>query len=1206
MNTPAHSRMNLNRLFGDFNRWSLTRTFHDLFCSSDYYSEQSMELPFTEEHVRSVFREGVFEFRSYEKIPFFVVELKERHRIQALTGKKYQFSVARSVLRHTGYDAGLFLFFNPSEAAFRISYVFSVYADNRRTFSHYRRHSFYVARHIPNRTFLQQFSGCSFASADDIRRAFSLEPVTKEFYQQLEKWYYQALQQVRFPAIGDPSPTQKNVWLIRFITRMLFIWFLKVKGVVPEKLFDENYVRIILKDKLDPESSSYYLAILQNLFFATLNTAPENRKFRKDPTTGKFNEHYMKHHVFRHHALVEHPDIFSDLFGSIPFLNGGIFECLDYVKEEPDGSGKEIRMDGFSDVKSKQPHFPNRLLFGNNPEGPGLISLLNTFHFTIDENSPVDEDVALDPELLGHVFENLLATFNPETAQNARKLSGSFYTPRQVVDFMCRRALAHYLHTGIAGLTIQTALHLTSDADTLPEGITETQKMQVVQALLKCRVLDPACGSGAFPMGMLQRMVWILRKTDPDCKLLNREKEIHLRSVIKDFDKHADFINKVIQKTDDYKRKIHLIENCIFGTDIQPIAIQISKLRFFISLLAEEEVNPDAPNMGLRPLPNLDVKFLVANSLIALKNMSANLMQEQINKLRELMHEFFEARSYEEKNRIRRKFEALKKEMLDLMYGFNQAEVARQVEEFHPFYTDRVHNWFDPFLMFGINNGFDIVIGNPPYISTKGVDDQMKKILIKNYGFADDTYNHFYFKSMELLKNNGILAFITSKTFWTIQTKRNLRNLLLNNKILVIFDTANPFQLAMIDTCIMIVQKQTPDEEHLITFLDGKKNLTEPDKYTVAQHIFSTAPNRVIFIPTPFNLKIYEKLGKTVSDLLTKWWDKISTSKNIEKNKNELEEYRKSLKPGDITLLGLITEGGQGLATANNGKYIGVLEGTKWSTKIRKERPEKLLLAKDFCRKQNINSIQEARAFLEKLCEKEIRQLFEDIKQQYGRDIFGQGWLYRIVGREEIADVETLTDDEKLNGIEGPRTFVPYDKGDKDGNRWYAPTPYYMDWSRENVKFLKENSGKKGEGMPVIRNPQFYFREGFCWTDVNSTYLKSRVKENGVYDVLTMSLFTCTKIPDFYFVCLINSKFISEYVGDFVNSTSHFQINDARQLPIIIPTSDQIKQFENIFKQAYEIQKEKFNGKISKNEAEKILEVIQKKLDTMVEKMYMG
>ena len=118
--------------------------------------------------------------------------------------------------------------------------------------------------------------------------------------------------------------------------------------------------------------------------------------------------------------------------------------------------------------------------------------------------------------------------------------------------------------------------------------------------------------------------------------------------------------------------------------------------------------------------------------------------------------------------------------------------------------------------------------------------------------------------------------------------------------------------------------------------------------------------------------------------------------------------------------------------------------------------------------------------------------------------------------------------------------------------------------SINSVQFLKTNSGKKGEGMPVVRNPQFYFREGFCWIDVNSTYLKARIKANGVFDVLSMSLFTMTELPDLYYVSLIHSVFISLYVDNFINNTSHFQINDARQLPIIIPSPHELENFREI------------------------------------------
>ena len=118
------------------------------------------------------------------------------------------------------------------------------------------------------------------------------------------------------------------------------------------------------------------------------------------------------------------------------------------------------------------------------------------------------------------------------------------------------------------------------------------------------------------------------------------------------------------------------------------------------------------------------------------------------------------------------------------------------------------------------------------------------------------------------------------------------------------------------------------------------------------------------------------------------------------------------------------------------------------------------------------------------------------------------------------------------------------------------------------VRFLKTNSGKKGQGMPVVRNPQFYFREGFCWIDVNSTYLKARLKGVGVFDVLSMSLFTQTQIADSYFVAIINSELISLYVDNFINNTSHFQINDARQLPIVIPSDEALSKLVGIVNDA--------------------------------------
>jgi methylase of polypeptide subunit release factors len=507
-----------------------------------------------------------------------------------------------------------------------------------------------------------------------------------------------------------------------------------------------------------------------------------------------------------------------------------------------------------------------------------------------------------------------------------------------------------------------------------------------------------------------------------------------------------------------------------------------------------------------------------------------------------------------------------------------------------------------------VKGRFDVVIGNPPYVSTKGVDEGFKKVLKKFYGFSDDLYNHFYFKGIEILRENGILAFISSKTFWTIQTKKNLRELILDNKLLQLVDTANPFESAMVDTCITIVQK-TKAKDYEILFIDARDGLDKKKVYKVKDEVYKSVANNVFFVPSEFNLKIYEKLGKKVKELLDRWWDKISSSKNIEKYKKELEAYRSSLKAGDITLLGLITEGGVGIQTGNNGKYIGVLEGTKWAEKVRKERPEKLW---NFIKTQkpkelsHLKSKKDVEDYLNSLSEKEIRKLFDDLKEKYGRDIFGQGWLYRIVSQDEIADVDSLSDDEKLNGIDGDKTYVPYDKGDKEGNRWWAPTPYYIDWSRENIRFLKENSGKKGEGMPVVRNPQFYFKEGFCWNNVTGTKIICRIKEKSVHSTEAMTFISLIPkmVSDKYLICLMNSSFFGLYKNTFLNITVHLTTGDAKEFPIIIPTPEQLKEFELIFDRAKGVQEEKFSGKISEKEAEERLEEIQKELDEKVLKLY--
>jgi hypothetical protein len=1143
-----------------------------------------------------------------------------------------------------------------------------------------RRYTFVLGKNHPARTANERFTQLKIkrnaVTLANVMEAFSVETLTKEFYRELFDWYQWALSDeigVTYPndtaTKADDRIIQEH--LIRLITRLMFVWFIKQKKLIPDALFDVVQLKNILAG-FDPASSvagNYYNAILQNLFFATLNRPVNERTFSTDKNFQEKNEHYHIKTLFRDATPQSwfqcSPEQTIDLFRPVPFLNGGLFECLD--KEKGD---KVFYYDGFSRVEGRQKRafVPNALFFDNDR---GLIPILNRYNFTVEENTPTDVDIALDPELLGKVFENLLGAYNPETKETARKQSGSFYTPREIVNYMVDESLKAYCLNADTTAAIDRndyrafveAVFANDSDPSLPSSPHRDRYAQIIyDRLLKIKILDPACGSGAFPMGILNKMIDVLKRLDPNINI--------------------------------YETKLSVIANCIHGVDIQTIAIQISKLRFFISLICEQVPNDDPDkNYGILPLPNLESKFIAANTLISLdksKKEQLNLQDEKLwemkNELRDIRNnKNFHASSGQEKIRYRQedrdlcekiknylmenavkpnsekinqnrqlitkyeqeignlpeiwvddsqkviqpslfgeskpkalfqkdinkgkrdkiieRIELLKKEIAkeekkSQLTGL-EAEIKKMVE-WDPYDQNEPWPFFDPEWMFGVADGFDVVIGNPPYVSTKGVNKEAKLLLEIEYGFADDTYTHFFFNGIKNLSVKGILTYITPKTFWTTQTKKALRNLLLSKQLLYIFDTANPFESAMVDTCITSVSNKKPEENRL-KFLDGSKDLSNPIQYSVEQNIYLNTQNFVIFKPTNENMEIQRLYGKKVKELYDRWWDKISTSKNIEKNKAELEAYRKSLKPGDVALLGCLTEGGQGLATANNGKYIAVRKSTKWAKNILESRPQKLAEAVKahkihIVEMTNYNSSTD---FLNSLREQQIATLFDDLKEKYGRDIFGQGYIYRLIDDSEIADVDTLTEDEKKNGIaETKKYYVPYDKGDKDGNRWYLETPFAIAWTQKNVGFLKADSRARYQGYT------FYFKEGFCWTDVNSTFLKARLKKSGVFDVLSMSLFTQVSIPDWYFVCLINSRIISFYVDNFINNTSHFQINDARQLPIIIPTTRQLKEVEAMFNSAVEIKERQFSNQISINESDNQLSEIQDKLDKMVNELY--
>ncbi|NMB50617.1 MAG: N-6 DNA methylase [Bacteroidales bacterium] len=727
MNEKKETIAILEKIINDFSTDNLVRLFRNKTTKFRMLESPAPENPlFTDGLLLGEFECGnsdicIYTFKTHQP-------LTER------SGKKAQYDLAKKILKENIRYAGGFFIFYDEQGNFRFSLVYDIpLSSGRREWSNFKRYTYYVSKEQTNKTFIQQMSEADFSSLDSIIEAFSVEKVTREFYNEIANWYFWALEKVKFPDDAEQQPNGRNIALIRFITRIIFVWFMKEKKLINPKLFDYEQIKNILKNT-DDEESTYYKAILQNLFFATLNTPIPERKFRKEGEFQGKNGDYMNHGYFRYHNLFCHPEEDIDiLFNEIPFLNGGLFECLDKRKDDPSNdTGKEIRMDGFSDKEKNQPIFPNELFFSKEKNVDltkyygnakykktpvqGLIPILNTYNFTVDENTPIDEEVALDPELLGKVFENLLASYNPETATTARKATGSYYTPREIVDYMVTESLKHYFKTNIENTflteNLDEKLNSLFSYGEEDNPFDERETDYLIGIVNQMKIIDPAVGSGAFPIGVLNKLVFLLSKLDPHNK---KWKQHQIRAL--DYITDPTLKNELCEKIEnsfkrnelDYGRKLYLIQNCIYGVDIQPIAIHIAKLRFFISLLVDEKVNSNIEdNFGIEPLPNLETKLVAANSLIGLhKPQQLFFKDDKIiqteKELSQLRKQHFTANNEKKKKEIEKRDRELRNQLKALLEesGFS-SNYTEKIASWDPYDTNRSADWFDPEWMFGI------------------------------------------------------------------------------------------------------------------------------------------------------------------------------------------------------------------------------------------------------------------------------------------------------------------------------------------------------------------------------------------------------------------------------------------------------------------------------------------------------------------------
>ena len=805
------------------------------------------------------------------------------------------------------------------------------------------------------------------------------EELNRQFYKDLFTWFKRAVTTASFPT-DEANTLKPEEHVIRLITRLLFVWFIKEKGLIADDLFNETRIADLLEG-YDPDAGdSYYRAVLQNLFFATLNTEIDKRGFSKQT-----HDTHRDFSRYRYKAEMRDPEKLLKLFRRTPFINGGLFDCLDTEAATRDGGW---RIDCFTDNPRSRSGYsiPNRLFFSWDKDNPGLITLFDKYKFTVEENTPAEQEVALDPELLGKVFENLLAAYNPETRDTARKQTGSYYTPRAVVDYMVDEALTAYLsenthpsnaagpheqkqqttpqpsasapqpsasapqpaastaqpaasvsqpsasaaqpsasaaqpsasavqpaasaiqpsasasqpavsvaqpaasavqpaasipqpsasapvipapplvipavlsgnpsdtHTNHWQQRIRYLLDYTDPFDDAEDLFTPTERDHIIQAIATIKVLDPAVGSGAFPMGILHKLTLALRRLDPDnTRWETLQKDLAGQKAASAFntqnrqerDAELDEISTTFEhyRDSDFGRKLYLIQNSIYGVDIQPVASQIAKLRFFISLAIEQKPTDKATkNYGIKPLPNLETRFVAANTLLALKE-PAQLTLGQTKAVQKLVQELTANRErhfHATTRDTKRKYRAKDKELRDdlaaalLEHGY-QAAAADKIANWDPYDQNARADWCDPKYMFGVTNGFDVVIGNPPYIQLQKNRGELGR-LYKDAGFetfasTGDIYQLFYEKGCHLLTpQRGLLSYITSNSWLKAEYGKKTRHWFAerHTPLRLLEMGKDVFEKAIVDTNILIARSGKSDEAGKAVDMDRLSDKTFP------------------------------------------------------------------------------------------------------------------------------------------------------------------------------------------------------------------------------------------------------------------------------------------------------------------------------------------------------------------------------------------
>lgn len=941
----------------------------------------------------------------------------------------------------------------------------------------------------------------------DIEDVFSIRELTRSFYEELGEIFRETLQD----AIHELEAPGENLsaYTRTVVNRVLFLLFIEKKGWLDG---DVDYVENKYEAAKSHRDMHVYDDFFEPLFFEALSDSEDDE---------------------------------YGFLGRIPFLNGDLFERRD-IEEEV----------------SIDEEFFDALLAPEENESGGPRGFLRRYKISLRESSPSEQELAVDPEFIGRIFEMFMQ-------EDERSEVGAFYTPKPITSYMAKNALKQHL-LQITGITHEQAVSLVTD-HTAPDALSEAQIENIDQSLRSASVLDPAVGSGAFVIAMLEEMVAIAEAID-EARAEERTR---------------------------FRLKGEFIADNLYGIDIDPGGIELCKFRVWLHLMQDLEVTHEE-FMEMNDefaLPNLGFKFFVGNSLVgehdptridvgSYQGTLTGGLDATLDEIHTTRKEY-QTTSGAGKKRLGERLGELTTELETQLAvkdeGDWMADVASE--------AGTTFAWTSNIPEIILNGGFDIVIGNPPYEGQSQQDyvGELARFYDDKYDFyktiprmRHDLYQKFIIRGWELTRESGVLSYITSDTFYTIGSKQTTRKLLQKNKLVDLLD-ANPRTFdAAVEPAIFTLQKEEKTSDYTFALVDASETEIDqyrslvgelikvsgkaPEKgvsqmdlptptegYAVPVSLYRNTFRSAFFKPTDGNLYLRDRFLIDIKELSDKWESVIQDATNVEDNLPRINrDHIQGLSPGDPSIMGLLTRGGQGLSTGDNAEYVAYLEGTRGARKIRERNGDD----------------------------------FEYVRRN--PEGFGRSRLCRVISEDHVADVDALADEEKQHGIkeEADGVWVPIEKGFASDDTYYKDSDQYIDWSRDSVNRIDETG--------YIRNREIFFREGVYavlggFADLRVRYSDGRIIENG-------NLFFphTDKVSAEYLTGIINSNVCEHIFETFINSEG-VSTQNIRLIPVKVPTDEEKKAVERLVEDAIAIRKREKEGGI---------EEVQSKIDETVAEIY--